>query len=206
MPTFDAMHLLRPGVLDGATILLARGPGAAPLGEALAGACASLGAGVHVCEAQLQDGRYADADDGALGGAPLQAVDLLAVDAGSLIDAVDGAGGALEGQDGLIAAMDAVWSLTQAVADEAFIAPGRPGRIVYLAPPAGTPLAHAAVAALENLARTLSIEWARYRVTTVAVAPGADTTPGRVAAVAAYLASPAGAYFSGCLLDLRGPA
>jgi len=27
---------------------------------------------------------------------------------------------------------------------------------------------------------------------------------GELAALAAYLASPAGAYFSGCLLDLRG--
>ncbi len=60
-------------------------------------------------------------------------------------------------------------------------------------------------AGLENLARTLSIEWSRYHVTTVAVAPGAGTPAGEVAALTAYLASPAGAYFSGCLLDLRGP-
>ena len=54
-------------------------------------------------------------------------------------------------------------------------------------------------------ARTLSIEWARYGITVVAVAPGAETTREEVAALCAWLASPAGAYFSGCLLDLAGP-
>ena len=65
--------------------------------------------------------------------------------------------------------------------------------------------APAACAGLENLARTLSIEWARHGITTVTIAPGAETPAGEVAALTAYLASPAGAYFSGCLLDLRGP-
>ena len=64
--------------------------------------------------------------------------------------------------------------------------------------------ADAARAGLENLARTLSIEWARYGITTVAIAPGEKTAASEVAALIAYLASPAGAYFSGCLLDLRG--
>ncbi len=84
--------------------------------------------------------------------------------------------------------------------------PPKAGRIVYLAPApdAGAP-APAACAGLENLARTLSIEWARHGITTVTVAPGVRTTAGEVAALTAYLASPAGAYFSGCLLDLRGP-
>ncbi len=41
-------------------------------------------------------------------------------------------------------------------------------------------------------------------ITAVTIAPGAATTAGEVAALTAYLASPAGAYFSGCLLDLRG--
>ena len=39
----------------------------------------------------------------------------------------------------------------------------------------------------------------------VAIAPGEGTPAGEVAALCAYLASPAGAYFSGCLLDLRAP-
>ncbi len=79
------------------------------------------------------------------------------------------------------------------------------GRIVYLAPsPDAGEHAGAARAGLENLARTLSIEWARHGITTVTIAPGTATAAGEVAALVAYLASPAGAYFSGCLLDLRG--
>ncbi|HXO18740.1 MAG TPA: hypothetical protein VOA87_02320, partial [Thermoanaerobaculia bacterium] len=81
------------------------------------------------------------------------------------------------------------------------------GRIVYLAPAADTgEHAGAARAGLENLARTLSVEWARHAITAVTIAPGSATTAGEVARLVAYLASPAGAYFSGCLLDLRGPA
>ena len=83
-------------------------------------------------------------------------------------------------------------------------------RIVYLAPAPGADRsevgqqADAARAGLENLARTLSIEWARHEITLVTIAPGDTTAAGEVAALTAYLASPAGAYFSGCLLDLRG--
>jgi NAD(P)-dependent dehydrogenase (short-subunit alcohol dehydrogenase family) len=81
------------------------------------------------------------------------------------------------------------------------------GRLVYLAPPSSVAAEHAdaARAGLENLARTLSIEWARHGVTAVAIAPG-EASAAEIAALSAYLASPAGAYFSGCLLDLRGPA
>ena len=63
--------------------------------------------------------------------------------------------------------------------------------------------ARAARAGLENLARTTSIEWARYGITTVAITPGRDTTGDTLAALCAYLASPAGAYFSGCVLALE---
>jgi NAD(P)-dependent dehydrogenase (short-subunit alcohol dehydrogenase family) len=82
-------------------------------------------------------------------------------------------------------------------------APG--GRIVYIAPPpdAGE-LADGAQAGLENLARTLSIEWARYAITAVAIIPGERTSAGEAAALTAYLGSCAGAYFSGCVFDLRG--
>jgi hypothetical protein len=74
--------------------------------------------------------------------------------------------------------------------------------IVLIAPPPGDAHAEAARAGLENMARTLSIEWARRGIRPVAVHPGAATTPGEVAEVVAYLASPAGAYFSGCRFDL----
>ena len=95
--------------------------------------------------------------------------------------------------------------MTRALASRAFLERERAGRIVFVAPaPSAGEHAEAARAGLENLARTLSIEWARRRVTAVAIAPGDRTAAGEVAALIAYLASPAGAYFSGCLLDLRG--
>jgi NAD(P)-dependent dehydrogenase (short-subunit alcohol dehydrogenase family) len=102
--------------------------------------------------------------------------------------------------------VDAAWNATRAVVNGAFLPAAAGGRIVYLAPaPNGGEHAPAAGAGLENLARTLSIEWARHGITTVTIAPGVQTPAGEVAALTAYLASPAGAYFSGCLLDLRGP-
>jgi citronellol/citronellal dehydrogenase len=76
------------------------------------------------------------------------------------------------------------------------------GLVVLLAPPPGGAEASAARAGLENLARTLSIEWARFGVRPVAVLPGPATTPGEVAELVAYLASPAGAYYSGCAFTL----
>jgi NAD(P)-dependent dehydrogenase (short-subunit alcohol dehydrogenase family) len=115
--------------------------------------------------------------------------------------------------------LDEAWQASHVVANAAFIDAQRPGRIIYIAPrsrsltqpdashataaQAGAGHADAARAGLENLARTLSIEWARYAITTVALAPGPPTTPDQVANVVAYLASPAGAYFSGCQLDMR---
>ena len=103
------------------------------------------------------------------------------------------------------ACLDGAWEVTRAVANAAFIDAGRPGRIVYLAPPSRDAARRrargAARAGLENLARTLSIEWARYAITLVTIAPG-EHVAGEVGALAAYLGSPAGAYFSGCLLDL----
>jgi NAD(P)-dependent dehydrogenase (short-subunit alcohol dehydrogenase family) len=128
---------------------------------------------------------------------------------------VDGAG--LFAQGGLRTCLDATWNVTRAVVNLAFLgaepsSSDRPGsgsaprRIVYLAPASDAgEHAGAARAGLENLARTLSIEWARHGITLVTIAPGEATAAGEVAALAAYLASPAGAYFSGCLLDLRGP-
>ena len=78
------------------------------------------------------------------------------------------------------------------------------GLIVLLAPPPGDAHAEAARAGLENMARTLSIEWARRGIRPVAVHPGGATSPAEVAELVAYLASPAGAYFSGCRFDLGG--
>jgi NAD(P)-dependent dehydrogenase (short-subunit alcohol dehydrogenase family) len=102
--------------------------------------------------------------------------------------------------------LEAAWNVTRAVANAALIPSQQGGRIVYLAPAQGDGLhAQACCAGLENLARTLSIEWARHAITPVAIAPGDRTEAEEVATIVAYLASPAGAYFSGCVLDLTGP-
>ena len=60
--------------------------------------------------------------------------------------------------------------------------------------------AEAARAALENLARTLSIEWARYGIRTTALTPGAEWSDDDVGDLVAYLVSPGGDYFSGARL------
>ena len=102
------------------------------------------------------------------------------------------------GGDGVRAALDGAWDAIRPVANEAMIPAGR-GLIVLLAPRPGDAHAAAARAGLENLARTLSVEWARFQVRTVAVLPGATEA---VTELVAYLASPAGAYFSGCAFEL----
>lgn len=100
--------------------------------------------------------------------------------------------------------LDRVWQAVEAVANRAFIAAGEGGQIVFVAPAQrdrfGVP---AAVAALENLSRTLSVEWARYRITVSTVAPTELTSDAHLATLVAYLLSSAGAYFSGARLDLN---
>ncbi len=106
------------------------------------------------------------------------------------------------GQRNLGAALEAAWVATRGVATGAMIPPGG-GKVLLLAPrPAGGSFASAARAALENLARTLSVEWARYGVTAVAIAPGARTSDEELAELVCYLVSPAGEYFSGCAFEL----
>lgn len=80
--------------------------------------------------------------------------------------------------------------------------------MVIIAPRPDAPFALAAVAALESLARTLSVEWARYGITATVITPGTDTTEDQIAELACFLVSPAGDYFSGCRfsLGLAAPA
>jgi NAD(P)-dependent dehydrogenase (short-subunit alcohol dehydrogenase family) len=68
--------------------------------------------------------------------------------------------------------------------------------------PAVASFAAPARAALENLARTLSVEWARYGITSAAIAPGARTSDDDLAELVCFLVSVAGDYFSGCLFEL----
>ena len=63
--------------------------------------------------------------------------------------------------------------------------------------------AGAAAAGLENLARTLAIEWARFGVRATAIVPGPRTSDDELAALVAFLASAGGEYFSGCRFSLR---
>ncbi|HXM87235.1 MAG TPA: hypothetical protein VN889_06340 [Solirubrobacteraceae bacterium] len=219
----DAAKLLRAGVLEGVTVLVAgaadqRAAAARPAFAAhVASACAALGARVQTCSGDAAEAGEAD-EVGEVGesGAP-DAVDRLVVDGAALFEA--GALAAGTRADGVAAGreeiaraalrecLDGAWLVSHAVANAAFIGARRPGRIVYIAPASAhgaDGLADAARAGLENLARTLSVEWARYDVATATIAPGASTSGEHVATLCAYLCSPAGAYFSGCLFDLRG--
>jgi NAD(P)-dependent dehydrogenase (short-subunit alcohol dehydrogenase family) len=197
--------------------------GLAP-GASIASTCVELGAQVFECPLPVDhalglDEAALERDAHAVAGAALDALDdasamLLAVDGASLFAHAGAEGGAEGPRRGLRVCLAVSWVLTRAVATSAFLPSGRGGRIVYLAPAADSgEYARPARAGLENLARTLSIEWARHAVTTAAIVPrdrvrgggGGMDTAGEVAALTAYLASPAGAYFSGCLLDLSGP-
>jgi NAD(P)-dependent dehydrogenase (short-subunit alcohol dehydrogenase family) len=91
---------------------------------------------------------------------------------------------------------------TRGVATGALI-PAGAGKVLLIGPrPDGAQFAGAARAALENLARTLSVEWARYGVTAVAIAPGARSTADDLAELVCFLVSVAGEYFSGCEFEL----
>jgi hypothetical protein len=114
--------------------------------------------------------------------------------------------GATDGHDVLVheatkggqAALDDAWD-----AIRAHMLPPRKGLIVLLAPPPGDAHAEAARAGLENLARTLSIEWARHEIRPVTILQGGD--PDATAELVAFLASKAGAYYAGCAFSLRPP-
>jgi NAD(P)-dependent dehydrogenase (short-subunit alcohol dehydrogenase family) len=91
------------------------------------------------------------------------------------------------------------WVAVREVATGALIPAGDGGKIVLLGPQGR---GAAVVAALENLARTLSVEWARHGVTVVAVAVGPHAREAEVAEIVSYLVSPAGEYFSGARFDV----
>jgi citronellol/citronellal dehydrogenase len=133
------------------------------------------------------------------------------------------------------------WNVTHAVARRCWIGPeGQPvegggGKVVSitLSPHNGMPgMVHsgAARAAVENMMKTLSIEWSRFGIRCVAVAPGQIATetlrtkyprkmvetmestiplgrlgePEEIAWLLAYLASPAGDFYSGTTITIDG--
>src|SRR2546429_18404 len=204
MPQLEAGALLRAGLMEGVSIVVAA-TARAPVAEAVEAGCAGLGAAVRPWRVDAEDWQEEGEAAGARA-APAAAADadLLAVDAASVFAAAGA------GRDALRLCLEVSWGVTKAVAERAFL-PGesgseaRGGRIVLIAPaPDAGEHAEAARAGLENLSRTLAIEWARHQTTTVTIAPGAEASARGVATLVAYLASPAGAYFSGCLLDLTG--
>jgi citronellol/citronellal dehydrogenase len=129
--------------------------------------------------------------------------------------------------------VEAVWSVTRSVATRSMI-PGGGGLIVFVgfSPLRGIPgFAHASAgrAAVANLASGLAIEWSRYGIRTVCVAPGTILTealagygeeavaaweravplgrlgrPEEVAALIAFLASAGGAYVTGTTIVVDG--
>jgi len=134
------------------------------------------------------------------------------------------------GRPALSAVLGEAWAPVQEFA-AALIERGAPGKVVLVAPAADAgPLAGAARAALENLARTLSVEWARFGVLINAIAVGQIATeallskyprpfvegiagsiplqrmgqPDHVAWLVAYLASPAGDFLSGAVITVDG--
>jgi hypothetical protein len=179
------LDVLRPGVLDGAAVCVTGDDGGA-----IAQRLAVLGATVARLDADL-------ADEAAVGVAVarLGHVDVLVVDAVASFVAA-GAGMA-----GLRAAVDGGWNAVRAVANACWIDAGASGGKVVLIAPGASAGEHAEAtgAALENAARTLSVEWARFAVRVTAVRAGGDAER---AELTAFLASRAGDYFSGSAFAL----
>ena len=180
------MTVLRAELLEGRAIALA---GPAP--DGLARALLALGARVEILEVRSHD------DEDAVGAWARQHEPLHAV----VYDAGPSFGNG--GPEALTGTLQAAWLAVREVAVGALIQGADPGKIVLLAPrPDAGPYAQAAAAALESLARTLSVEWARYGVTSVVVVSAAGAEEPRLTELVAFLCSPAGEYLSGCRLEL----
>jgi len=192
------LDIFRRGLLEGQAVAIVSG---GPVGEAVAAACEALGAGVD-----RHDGDPLDDDAAAAFAAGVierhGGLDTLVLDAASAFEAaVPGAAGA----DALRAAADPAWAAARAAAEAAMIDAEAGGKVIVIGPAPGAGVhATATRAALENLVRTLSIEWSRHAIRTTAILPGDATSPEEVGAVVAFLASPAGDYYSGCVMDLGG--
>lgn len=165
----EATELLRPGLLAGATI--------AVTDEGCGAGLRALGAATPL----LAPAFPLDDEALAAAAAELGALDAIVCDGRPLFAAAGG------GLPGLRAAADGCFAAARAVVNAVFIPAGR-GKIVLLAPTDA-----ATAAALENMARTLSTEWARHQIVISCVHDGRETE-----ALAAFLCSAAGDYYSGC--------
>jgi len=177
------MTMLRQGLLDGRAIAVAGG-----VPPAISDALTALGARVEELDAALDEDGAREWAEGAAG------TRALVYDAASAF--------ASDGEGALREALERAWVAVRGIATGALI-PAAGGKVVLIGPrPDAGPFAGAARAALENLARTLSVEWARYGIGTVAIAPGAHTDNDEVAELVCFLVSPAGEYFTGCVFEL----
>jgi citronellol/citronellal dehydrogenase len=248
-------RIFAPGLLDG-TVALVSGAGSG-LGRETALELARLGATVVGCGRRLEPlEETVETVSGIGGSAEAVAADIRDEDAvGALVDGllerhgrldllVNNAGGQFLAPAETISGkgfrtvtelnVQGTWNMTHAAATKAFI-PQRGGKVVSvtLSPHQGMPgMVHsgAARAAVENMMRTLSIEWARFGIRLCAVAPGQFDTevfrtkypaevvetvprtiplgrlgrPEEMAWLVAYLAGPAGDFFSGAVLTIDG--
>ncbi|MGW0995946.1 SDR family NAD(P)-dependent oxidoreductase [Streptomyces sp. NPDC002523] len=246
---------LRPDVHDGKVVLITGG--GTGIGRAVARDFAACGARVVVCGRRpgpLDDVR---AEIEAAGGTCLavpanireegavtHVVDAALAEFGRIDVLVNNAGGQFTAPAEDITskgwravhdlAVDAAWAMTREVAVRSMI-PNRSGAVFFVAfsPRRGIPgMVHAtsARAALENLAAGLSLEWSRYGIRTVCVAPGTIATEGmedayseddrrrweqavpmgrlgradEVSGVLSFLASPGGSYITGTTIVIDG--
>jgi NAD(P)-dependent dehydrogenase (short-subunit alcohol dehydrogenase family) len=255
MADSSSSQIFAPGLLDG-KICAISGAGTG-LGRATAIELARLGATVIGCGRRSEPLEEMVAEVGGNGGkAESEAIDIRDAEAvDSFVDGilerhgrldllVNNAGGQFLSPAEAITPkgfrtvielnVQGTWQMTHAAATKAFI-PQEQGKILSLtvSPHGGFPgMVHtgAARAAVENMMRTLSVEWARFGIRAVAIAVGqfdtetlrtkypkevvenvAGTVPlGRLgteeemAWLIAFLASPAGDFFSGCVLTIDG--
>ena len=246
--------IFQPGLLDGQVAIVSGG--GSGLGRATALELAALGAQVVVCGRRQEplDETAALADEGRIEARTCDIREEVQVEqlVGGVMERhgridllVNNAGGQYmspaeditpKGFRTVIRLnVEGTWLMTHAVATKAMIPAGRGGKILNVtrSPHHGLPgIAHssAARAAVENLTRVLSIEWARFGIRLVALAAGqfatetlltkypkpvvegvAGTVPlGRLgteeefAWLVAYLASPAGDFVSGSVLTIDG--
>jgi citronellol/citronellal dehydrogenase len=245
--------VFKPGLLDGQVAIVSGGSG---LGRASALELAALGARVVVCGRRREplEDTAARADAGRVEARPCdireedeveQLVGAVLERHGRIDLLVNNAGGQYmtPAEDitpkgfrtVLRLNVEGTWLMTHGVATMAMIPGARGGKIVNvtLSPHHGLPgMAHssAARAAVGNLTRVLSIEWARFGIRLTALAAGhfdtetlrtkyprpvvegvAGTVPlGRLgteeefAWLVAFVASPAGDYLSGAILTIDG--